>query len=106
MTTKVYEFDENNSGGSWWLNRKQYEALFKAGWTYKPSEWDLEHGHESEPFLNEEGDTVPYGWRHNLKGEFNSIDEAIDNFEEATNENYHAEGCPCCGPPFNIHEEW
>ena len=24
--------DENNSGGSWWLDRKQYDALLANGW--------------------------------------------------------------------------
>jgi hypothetical protein len=37
----VYEFSETNSGGSWWLSKSQYEALFAAGWKYEPSEYDI-----------------------------------------------------------------
>ncbi len=31
LTKRKYEFRENNSGGSWWLSKGQYEKLFKAG---------------------------------------------------------------------------
>jgi hypothetical protein len=99
---RTYEFSENNSGGSWWLNKQQYEALFAAGWTYTPSEYDLEVGHDKNGFLNDKGDTVPYGWRHGLRFEAESIKDAVQSWEDATGENLFAGGCPCCGPPFYI----
>lgn len=95
-----YTFSENNSGGSWWLNRKQYEKLFAAGWKYEPSSYDLERGHDKvgDPFSGD----VPYGWRHGLFLEANSIREAVENWEAAIGEDFFAEGCNCCGAPFSI----
>ena len=101
----IYKFGENNSGGSWWLNREQYDRLFEAGWKYEPSEYDIEQRHDKEAFLGDEGDTVPYGWRHNLSFEADSIQEAVSSWESATGENFFAGGCPCCGPPFGIGSE-
>jgi hypothetical protein len=101
----IFEFSENNSGGSWWLDRKQYDALFAAGWTYEPSEYDLKSGYDKDGFLGDKGDDVPYGWRHGLRFEANSIQEAVESWESATGENFFAGGCPCCGAPFSISNE-
>lgn len=95
----IYEFSENNSGGSWWLNESQYQALFDAGWTYEPSDYDIKNGHDKNPFC---GGELPYGWRKNLTFEANSIEEAIGSWETATGENFFAEGCNCCGSPFSM----
>jgi hypothetical protein len=97
-----YEFSENNSGGSWWLNREQYEALFAAGWKYEPSEYDIQQGYDKEAFL---GGDAPYAWRNSLFIESDSIEDAVRSWEEATGENFFAGGCPCCGPPFSISGE-
>jgi len=96
------KFDESNSGGSWWLTRKQYESLMANGWSYEPSEWDIERGHDKNPFLGMEDDDVPYGWRHNLTGEFDSLRSAVESFEAATGEDFFAQGCGCCGAPFSV----
>lgn len=95
----IYEFSENNSGGSWWLDREQYDALFAAGWKYEP---ENETAQMKKPFLDETGSTVPWGWRHYLTFEADSIQDAVRSWEEATGENFFSGGCPCCGPPFNI----
>lgn len=106
----VYEFSENNSGGSWWLNREAYDRLFEAGWYYEPSEYDKQAGHDTNPFLGEKGDTVPYGWRHGLRFEADSIQAAVESWEAATGQDFFAQGCPCCGCPFSMHgvdsNEW
>lgn len=99
----IYTFSETNSGGRWWLNRKQYEALFAAGWKYTPSEYDLENNYDKKSLFG--GDDVPYGWRHNLCLEAESIQDAVENWESATGEYFFAGGCPCCGAPFNIYSE-
>jgi len=101
MTT--YKFSENNSGGGWWLDERKYKALFVAGWKYEPSEYDIKEGYDKNPFPLSGGnkeDTVPYGWRHNLTGEFDSIRSAIESFEMVTGMDFFAEGCNCCGAPF------
>ena len=100
---KEYTFSENNSGGSWWLKEKDYLALFKEGWKYKESDWDKKQGYDTKPFLSESGDTVPYGWRHNLVGKFSSIRDAVESFERATGRDFFEEGCNCCGAPFYIY---
>lgn len=97
----VYELSENNSGGSWWLNKAQYEALFEAGWYYEP--WPEERGslfgNPDEPFL---GGDVPYGWRHRTRIKAESLQAAVESFEAATGEDFFAQGCNCCGVPFSI----
>lgn len=98
MTT--FEFSENNSGGSWWLNRSAYDALFAAGWTYEPSDYDLERGYDKKGWSR--NDDVPYGWRHGITFEADSIREAVESWEAATGQNFFAEGCNCCGSPFSI----
>ena len=97
---KVYELSENNSGGSWWLNRAQYEALHKAGWYYAPYYDDSTClTNLDEPFL---GGDAPYGWRHRTRVEAESLQAAVESFEAATGEDFFAQGCNCCGVPFSI----
>ena len=98
-----YEFSENNSGGSWWLDRAQYERLMANGWQYEASDFDKEQGFHTTPFLADEGDNVPWGWRNHLTGEFDTIQAAVESFERHTGEDFFAEGCNCCGCPFSIH---
>lgn len=95
-----YKLSENNSGGSWWLSRADYEAMFAAGWSYEADDYDRERKHDTEPFFI--GDDTPYGWRHNTIGEFASIREAVESFEAATGQDFFAEGRNCCGCPFSI----
>ena len=90
------EFSENNSGGGWWLSRAQYEAMFAAGWHYETSDYDIEKGYD---------DGVPYGWRHNTVGEFDTLRNAVEAFELATGEDFFAQGCPCCGVPFSMSSD-
>lgn len=99
-----YEFSENNSGGSWWLNKSDYEALFAAEWKYDRPEEDSGGllGNPDEPWLNHPGDDTPYGWRHNLYLEAESMEVAVKNWEAATGKNFFELGCNCCGAPFSI----
>jgi hypothetical protein len=97
----LYEFNENNSGGSWWLRRADYDALFAAGWKYEPSEYDVNNGYDKKSMFGGEDD-VPYGWRHGLTFEADSIQDAVESWEAATGANFFAGGCSCCGSPFSI----
>ena len=99
---KTYTFSENNSGGSWWLSRENYDALMEKGWKYEPSEYDIKQNHDTQSFMNSQTDNVPYGWRHGLTGEFESIREAVESFELATGKDFFDQGCNCCGAPFSI----
>ena len=113
----IYELSENNSGGSFWLNRDNYEALFRDGWYIEdkePSKFSLGEdfgrydGTRYTEVKNEEG--VPYSWRHSLRVEASSMQEAVERFESATGEDFFAEGCNCCGAPFSMSsvdaDEW
>jgi hypothetical protein len=95
-----FEFAENNSGGRWWLGRKEYDALLASGWVVsgKPSPYDG----VLEDWVG--GGGVPYHWRNGMTVMASSIEEAIDRWEVATGRNPHAEGCDCCGPPYEFYE--
>ena len=98
---RIFEFSENNSGGSWWLNRQQYDALMAAGFYYVPSEYDIEHGYDTDTKTLGSAD-VPYGWRHGLQVKAVDIRDAVERWEAATGEDFFAEGCKCCGCPFSM----
>ena len=72
------QFDENNSGGAWWLNEEQYEALVEAGWVRSG-----------------------YNKRTATK-KFDSLEEGIKEWEELTGENSNNVGCKCCGRPYQF----
>lgn len=80
------EFSETNSGGSFWLSEKDYEALFAAGWTgegiYPESRYD--------------------GRRLQRRGLSRRM--ALAEFEDVTGWSPYEEGCGCCGQPFNFYE--
>lgn len=91
---KTYIFSENHSGGSFWLKRADYEALARHGWTLPTN--------EDKPFYKADDD-VPYNWRHNIEGAFNTIREAVEAFEKATGRDFFEQGCSCRGAPFSIN---
>lgn len=78
----LIKYISNNSGGSFWLEDKDWKALEKAGWEV---EW------EKERFLG----TLAMS----AKKEFNTLKEAIEEFENITGQDATDEGCSCCGPP-------
>lgn len=92
-----YGFSENNSGGSFRLRKKDYEAMFRAGWVAPALELDIDR----RPFSGNRDD-VPYGWRHGVVGVFPTIRDAVESFEAATGRDFFEEGCNCCGAPFSI----
>jgi hypothetical protein len=93
---KKYEFSENNSGGSWWLNKKDYENLIKAGW--KLPEKDT---HKDFTLLDTKD--IPYFWRKGMTFEAETMQEAVTSWESATGRDFFEEGCNCCGAPFSIY---
>jgi len=95
----IYEFSENNSGGSWWLNRSQYDSLFEAGFQINE-----EKGQHYGKMNSLDTKDVPWAWRHCLVVQAASLQEAVETFESATGEDFFAEGCNCCGAPFSMYE--
>jgi len=71
------QFSENNSGGSWWLNEEQYQALRDGGWTVED---------------------------HRATKEFNTLEEGVEEWERLTGEDSDTLGCECCGRPYQFYD--
>jgi len=80
------EYDSNNSGGGWWLSLDDWKALEKAGWEV---EWAEFLGAPAERAVLE----------------CDSLQDAIDSFEEVTGQDADAPGCDCCGRPHSFYEK-
>lgn len=112
----LVEFTANNSGGGWWLEDKDWKNLKKAGWkviwsnesfdynekgnrkydkngypkTKKGNEWADKDGR----WL---GALAQYAYKKT-----DSITETLKEFEKITKQDITAEGCNCCGAPFDF----
>jgi len=71
------EYSENNSGGSWWLEKEQYKSLEEAGWKV-------------------EGRTATK--------EFDSVAAAKKEWQDVTGGYPDEMGCNCCGRPHRFME--
>lgn len=114
-------YSSNNSGGGWWLKDKDWKNLEKRGWhiiwgglyfchsRYKISEKVPEkyvecakgtscNGHRLYESANEEERWLGALAKEATK-DFNSITEAIKEFETVTKQDVTDEGCNCCGAP-------
>lgn len=103
-------YNSNNSGGGWWLEDKDWQALEDAGWTvhWKPPGQGLNHGDmraydfdiclDKTTSFNPDASYLGAKARSAAK-EFASLDEAISEWEDVTGERASDEGCNCCGPP-------
>lgn len=94
------EYRSNNSGGSWWLSDEDWKALEAAG-------WDVQWVRDKKDSIFDS--TAKDGrWLGALatsaSKDFESIDDAIQEFERITGQDASDEGCGCCGPPHNFYE--
>lgn len=107
MDKKLIEYSHNNSGGGDWLSEEDWLNLEKAGWRtcgfydfvydkYGNTKYDK----DGLPELKSISDNKKYAYKF-----FDSLEEAIEEFEEITGENANAEGCNCCGQPHNFNIE-
>ena len=92
-------YDSNNSGGSWWLTDEDWNALEKAGWTVK---WKKDDPFYTEgrfaSSLDDDGRWLG-ALATKASKEFDSMREAVDEWEGITGERAADEGCGCCGQP-------
>ena len=121
------EYSSNNSGGSWWLKDKDWAALDAAGWRV---EWTgtrpiykkvagkevMQIDDEGLPIMGPQSSGAlrpdsksPDGkprWLGALATSaykrFDSLAEAISDFESVTGQVASDEGCNCCGPPHSF----
>lgn len=87
----------NNSGGAWWLTDEDWLALEAAGWTVVWVKNQPAWGGSDGRFLG----ALAMGATKN----FESIDDAIDEFERTTGACATDDGCHCCGPPHEFSSE-
>jgi len=90
-------YDSNNSGGGWWLDEKDWDALEANG-------WKVHWGNRSSKDLKKGEETWLGALAVKASKEFPSVRDAIIEFEELTGEKATDEGCNCCGPPHTF--EW
>jgi hypothetical protein len=95
------KYSSNNSGGSWWLNDKQWLALEAAGWKVRWIKDDTSGVHAREGTIIERwlGALATTAFREGL-----SLEEAIEEWERVTGEGAAEEGCACCGRPHYFEE--
>lgn len=85
-------YSTNNSGGDYWLKKKDWAALRKAGWTVEPLPKN-----QIGDLLSRLGCTY-----HNAHKNFRTVRAALLEFEKLTGQKVSDEGCPCCGPPHSF----
>jgi len=92
-------YSSNNSGGRWWLTDEDWVALENAGWAvewycqYQPLGGDDPSGE----FL---GALASYASK-----EFNSLREAVAEWEDVTGKDSSSLGCSCCRTPHNFSSD-
>lgn len=114
MKKIMVEYSSNNSGGSWWVNTKQWKKLEKNGWKlfnsddflYTPK-GDYQLGKDKLPKRKEprEKDSMFGQYAHYAFKFFSSPSEAIKEFESLTGLDTTDEGCNCCGAPHSFSWE-
>lgn len=98
-------YNTNNSGGSYWLTSDDWQKLRDAGWRLE--DWGNAYYENGNSIADESGlPKVKYEADvYNAVGGykmFNTIQEAISEFEELTGQDVSDEGCNCCGPPHSF----
>ena len=112
------EYDSNNSGGSWWLKAKDWEALEAAGWivhwVQPRKDSFMGYGRSTESYENP---LTPHerhpdaewlgGVAMSAAKETDDLQSAVEEFERVTGQDASAQGCNCCGPPhsFTLYDD-
>ena len=112
---KLFEYNPNNSGGSWWLSDEDWKNLEKNGWkvVWANQEFIYKNGNfvydkngypktrpktENDYGYSEDGrwlgTLARYAFKH-----FDSVRECLQEFEKITGQDVSEEGCNCCGAP-------
>lgn len=102
MKNLLIKYYSNNSGGGDWLDKDQWRALEEAGWRlfgfndfiFNDGKYALDGKGLPKRKKSQIDKNMKYAFKR-----FNSIDEAIEEFERLTGEDADAEGCECCGQP-------
>lgn len=84
------KYNSNNSGGNWWLKDEDWKKLEEAGWKVY---WAKDEG-KSERWLG--------ALATQAEKEFDTMKEAILEFEKVTGQCATDQGCNCCGEPHDF----
>lgn len=76
-------YRSNNSGGGWWLTTADWKALEERGWSVKWRRWLGSDAGEASK-------------------DFESLVDAVREWEGITKQDAADEGCNCCGPPHSF----
>lgn len=89
----LVEYSSNNSGGDWWLKDKDWKNLEAAGWEVL---WKKDNNRGM--WVDDDGRFLR-ALATEARKEFDSVEEAIKEWEQITGQTSTDEGCNCCGPP-------
>lgn len=94
-------YNSNNSGGGWWLKDEDWHKLEKAGWKV---DWHAETKKDSLFSVVEDGRWLG-ALATTAHKEFDSLYEAVREWEELVGQDASDEGCNCCGPPHAFYTD-
>lgn len=86
------EYHSNNSGGDWWLDDNDWQALEAGG-------WHVEWVKDQDDRVFRDGDRFLGALATDASKRFDSKREGIEEWERLTGESAASLGCGCCGPP-------
>lgn len=99
----ILKYSSNNSGGSWWLKDKDWEALEAAGWNvhWRDKNGRTPKGLLKDPLMKCERTIGRFlgAQAKECAKEFETAIEGIEEWERITGKNARSLGCSCCGPP-------
>ena len=84
------KLDQNNSGGSFWLNDQQFDALLADGWVVADQRREATYGRAAQNLAID----IP------VKDPQTAVTVAKIEFGRVTGFDPDDEGCNCCGQPF------
>lgn len=102
----VLVYYSNNSGGSWWLEDKDWESLAKAAWNVHWGSKEYDKNKLLEP--KEKTDERYLGAvATSTAKRFNTCREGVKEWERIIGQDAGDIGCNCCGAPhdFEWHED-
>lgn len=101
----LVEYETNNYGGNWCLKDEDWFNLQKAGWEIGlRGIYDKKKDEFIDTYKAFDGKTRWLGAiATNARKEFNSVEEALREFELITKATITDEGCGCCGAPHSFN---
>jgi hypothetical protein len=92
-----FNYSSNNSGGDWWLTDQNWFDLEKAGWAV---DWNKD---KKDNFFKSSQDGRWLGsLAQNASKEFETLKEAVEEFEKVAGQDMSDIGCSCCGSPHSM----